>query len=272
MDEKNDSLVVRQATILVASGDASFAELVGEMVTCSGFTAAYPERREAAWLALQRTRPRVVVCDCAAPADGIRRLIVEASARRLPLVLSDPRVCQTGDARARSLLHHVAWLTLPISRESFGEMLDALLASPVDATHRVRSAAAIAMDAARTVRPGPIRRDGGNLENRSPSDVADERDLRSVIAAALVATPIYERPLRRGVWIYVGAARAAGGSPGEVILSLTQLVDDANIVPIPIRQALMRCVMLWCVEAYFGHLAGAVADGEDIEMRTPWSA
>ena len=151
-------------------------------------------------------------------------------------------------------------------------MLDGLLATPVDGTHRARSAAAVAMDAARTVRPGPMVRDDEHLEDRSPSEAADERDLRTVIASALAAKPVYEQTLRRGVWTYVGAERAAAASPGQVIVALTQLVEDANIVPIPVRQALMRCVMLWCVEAYFGHLGDAVANSENTDMRTVWSA
>ena len=91
---------------------------------------------------------------------------------------------------------------------------------------------------------------------RSLADVEDAQDLRSVIANALAATPIDELSLRRGVWTYVGAERHAGTSPGHVIMALTDLIEVATIAPPANRQALMRSVILWCVEAYFGHLGG----------------
>lgn len=261
MDRTNDGPEHR-GTILIASADASFAELVGAMVARCGFTPVYPAIAEEPRLALRRTQPRVVICDCAAP-NGLRRLIVEASARRLPLVLSDPRVDQHGAARARSLLHHVAWLTFPISREAFGRMLDALLASD-DTAHAHPNAAAIAREVAQTIHAGTLGASDQRFATRSPSDLADERDLRSVIVAALSARPVYEQALRRGVWTYVGAERDAGASPGQVIVALTQLVDEASIAPMPVRRALMRSVLLWCVEAYFGRL-GDGSVGRDSE-------
>ena len=94
--------------------------------------------------------------------------------------------------------------------------------------------------------------------SRSAADVEDTLDLRSVIANALAATPVDEMSLRRGVWTYVGAERDAGTSPGHVIMQLTDLIEDATITTLADRQALMRSVILWCVEAYFGHLGGDV--------------
>ena len=90
--------------------------------------------------------------------------------------------------------------------------------------------------------------------------LADARDLRSVISAALIATPLDEQSLRRGVWTYVVAERDAGMAPGHVILSLTEMVDAAGIEPTAARQEITRRVILWCVEAYFGHLGGGVGD------------
>src|SRR5437773_8076344 len=86
--------------------------------------------------------------------------------------------------------------------------------------------------------------------------LADAHDLRSVISAALAATPVDEQSLRRGVWTYVGAERDVATPPGQVIMTLTQLVDASKVAPISVRQAVMRRVILWCVEAYFGHLGG----------------
>jgi hypothetical protein len=98
----------------------------------------------------------------------------------------------------------------------------------------------------------------GELAEPTAAEIADTKDLRSVIAAALATSPVSETALRRGVWTYVGAERHAGTSPGHVIIALTELVEAARIEPMPTRQALMRRVILWCVEAYFGHLGGDV--------------
>jgi hypothetical protein len=86
--------------------------------------------------------------------------------------------------------------------------------------------------------------------------LADAHDLRSAISAALDASPMDEQSLRRGIWTYVGAERDLGATPAQVIVTLTQLVDASKIGPVLARQAVMRRVILWCVEAYFGHLGG----------------
>ena len=91
--------------------------------------------------------------------------------------------------------------------------------------------------------------------------LADAQDLRSVIVGALGARPVDERSLRRGVWTYVGAEHDVGTSPGQVIAALTLLVEGSTIAPASLRNAVMRRVILWCVEAYFGHLVGEGADG-----------
>lgn len=98
----------------------------------------------------------------------------------------------------------------------------------------------------------------GIADVRSAASLADAQDLRSGIAAALSLTPVDEQLLRRGVWSYVGAERHNGTSPGHVIMALTELVEASAIVPPTVRQSLMRHVILWCVEAYFGHLGGDV--------------
>lgn len=102
-------------------------------------------------------------------------------------------------------------------------------------------------------RPG-----NGRTAYRSIEEVADAQDLRAVISAAVSATPIDEDSLRHGVWTYVGAERHAGAAPGHVIMALTELVDGASVAPQAVRQELLRRVILWSVEAYFGHLGGDV--------------
>jgi hypothetical protein len=110
-----------------------------------------------------------------------------------------------------------------------------------------------------------MNRSGTNkpLRPRSVAGVADARDLRAVIAESLADNHIDEQALRRGVWTYVGAERHAGTSPGHVIMTLNELVDAAKIEPLSARHALTRRVILWCVEAYFGHLGGDVVGRGD---------
>ena len=93
---------------------------------------------------------------------------------------------------------------------------------------------------------------------RTIAQLQDAQDLESVISAALRVRPIDESMLRRGVWTYVGEERDAGNSPGRVILTLTELIEQSQTTSITERQAIMRRVILWCVEAYFGHLGGQV--------------
>ena len=94
-------------------------------------------------------------------------------------------------------------------------------------------------------------------------EIEDQQDLKAVIAAALAATPLDDAALRRGVWTYVRAEHQLGTSPGLVIVALTALVDAAPSRAPLVQQALMRRVILWCVEAYFGHLGGEGVDGDD---------
>jgi hypothetical protein len=94
----------------------------------------------------------------------------------------------------------------------------------------------------------------------------DSRDLRAAIERSLAETPVAEESLRRRVWTFVSAERHAGTPPGYVIMALTDLVEAANISPSDAHQPLMRRVILWCVEAYFGHVGGDVVgrDGDSL--------
>ena len=87
-------------------------------------------------------------------------------------------------------------------------------------------------------------------------EIEDAQDLRSVITAALAPPSVDHESLRRAVWTYVGAERDVGARPGTVIVALTELVEASPVAPRPARDELTRLVILWCVEAYFGHLGG----------------
>jgi hypothetical protein len=93
---------------------------------------------------------------------------------------------------------------------------------------------------------------------RSVEDLADAKDLRAAISAALREPTPNENALRCAIWSFVGNERRAGVPPALVITRLTSLIDDANVSPIGARLGLTRRVILWAVEEYFGHLGGDV--------------
>ena len=106
------------------------------------------------------------------------------------------------------------------------------------------------------------RRNARDPDARSLEEILDASDLRSVMSTALAARPVDEAVLQRGVWTYVSSERRAGASPGRIIDALTRVIDEANLESDEQRLAVTRRVILWCVEAYFGHLGGA-AIGKD---------
>ena len=97
---------------------------------------------------------------------------------------------------------------------------------------------------------------------RGAAELAETADLRSAVAASLAAAPINDISLRRDVWMLVGMERGTGASPSQVITTLTDLVDEAAFTTISARHGRLRQVILWCVEAYFGHLGGDVLRGD----------
>lgn len=88
----------------------------------------------------------------------------------------------------------------------------------------------------------------------TPDEIDDAQDLRSVIVTALSVTPVDQESLRHAVWTYVRAERDVGARPGTVIGTLTDIVEASSVAPRSARDE--RRVILWCVEAYFGHLGG----------------
>ena len=95
-------------------------------------------------------------------------------------------------------------------------------------------------------------------------ELIDAEGLRSVIAAALAVQPIDYESLRRGVWAYVCGARDVDTPPGEVIVTLTGLVEASRVAPRSVRDSLARRVILWCVDAYFGQIGERLNDREDV--------
>jgi len=100
---------------------------------------------------------------------------------------------------------------------------------------------------------------------RSVEDLADAKELRSVISTVLARAPIDESALRCAVWSFVGTERRAGVPPALIITRLTELIDNGGIARMSARLSLTRCVILWCVEEYFGCLGGNVLGDEVLE-------
>ena len=125
-----DTGVVRRAKskgrVLVASTNAAFATTIGQMVSDCGFTAAFPTEFEGPWLSLTRTQPRVVICDYDAQVGLVHRLIVESSARRVPML-----ICHASEKSAAVTAfapeERVRWLKLPASPAAFGQVLRELV-------------------------------------------------------------------------------------------------------------------------------------------------
>lgn len=159
-----------RGTILVVSSHALFVDIVGAMVTWCGFTPTYPRRLGAPWLASTGTPPCVVICDWAVPANGIQRLITEASARHIPLVLSDARMQQRAENGSLILPQEVAWLRFPMSRDAFAAMLDALLPPPPEVMRRVTARlTGVRIDAGVRMRPLSPAADASTPHPRRPS-------------------------------------------------------------------------------------------------------
>jgi hypothetical protein len=99
-------------------------------------------------------------------------------------------------------------------------------------------------------------------------ELIDADALRSVIAAGLAVQPMDHQSVRRGIWAYVCNARDVGVPAGQVILSLTAIVEASNIAPRSVRDGIMRRVILWCVDAYFGHIGERVGDAAENHVDT----
>ena len=125
--------------VLVASTNTAFAAALGQMVIEAGFTPGFPARFEGPWLAITRTQPRVVICDCDAPVDRFQRLLAEALSRRVPLVMVHAAERSATSAEVASA-ERVTWLRFPLSPTEFRRVLRDLV-PPVSARGRARAAA-----------------------------------------------------------------------------------------------------------------------------------
>jgi hypothetical protein len=66
---------------------------------------------------------------------------------------------------------------------------------------------------------------------RSVEDLADAKELRSVIAAALISSPVDDAALRCAVWNFVGVERRAGVTPPRVNCRGARFFEPAQKQP-----------------------------------------
>lgn len=115
-------------TVLVASASDAFLDILGAMVEGSGFQPAFCLQPEPAALALTRTQPELVVCDCEILDGATNRLIAETLAQGLPLLMTTPRGLSDTDLGRLHLPHRAQWLRFPIGDSAFMALLEKTLA------------------------------------------------------------------------------------------------------------------------------------------------
>ena len=152
-----DMRVSGLGTVLITSTNTVFAETVGAMVAASGFTPAFPKASEVPWLSVTRTQPSVVICDYDAPVSGINRLIAEASARRVPLLVAYTAERQP-DKAAFALAEQATWLEFPVSPAEFLSALRVLVPPAVSRPYARRHSSKEHGVTSATRRPADRRR------------------------------------------------------------------------------------------------------------------
>lgn len=126
MSRDGDEIRRHRNIVLIASASSVFIDIVGGMVGECGFEVTTPAPAEPAWLSVTRTQPALVICDCTEPASNVKRLVVEAVARELPLlIVATPQ--ERAAAQSWPLPDCVAWLELPIARERFHSAITDLM-------------------------------------------------------------------------------------------------------------------------------------------------
>ena len=90
---------------------------------------------------------------------------------------------------------------------------------------------------------------------RTSEGIEDAGDLRAAIDEALATVPFNEQLLRDAVFTYVDTEREAHVQPGDVLAALVERVDARNRAT-GNHAEILRSVLRWSVEAYFGQLGG----------------
>jgi hypothetical protein len=138
VNQKATARVKTRATILIASPNGLFLDVIGAMVTDAGFMPAHQLGLEEASLQLTRTQPCIVICDCDGPPVPLQRFIDDVSARGIPLLLLT-RKENAACARALNVPPRQTWLSFPVKEKTFRAALDGLAPSARHTTGRTPS-------------------------------------------------------------------------------------------------------------------------------------
>jgi len=134
-NQDGDEIRRHRNIVLIASESGLFIDIVGGMAGECGFEVTAPAPAEPSWLSVTRTQPALVICDCTGPAPNVKRLVVEAVARGLPLlIVATPQ--ERAVAQSWPLPSCVAWLELPIAREPFRTAIADLMSLRRTIMHR----------------------------------------------------------------------------------------------------------------------------------------
>ncbi len=122
----DDAIRRARNVVLIGSGSSVFIDIVADMIGECGFEVTTPAPTEPPWLSVTRTQPVLVICDGMGPELNTKRLIVEAVARGLPLLIV-AALHEEVTARVGPLSDRVAWLEFPIARDRFRTTIDGLM-------------------------------------------------------------------------------------------------------------------------------------------------
>ena len=126
MSSSSGQIAAGHRAVLVASRSELFVDMVSEMLLETGFIPVIWDVAEAPWLTIVRVQPCVIVCDCDASATDAQRLVVDATARRIPLLLSGASPNTRGDS-AVTTRQRVEWLSFPITTDTFRTVVEGLM-------------------------------------------------------------------------------------------------------------------------------------------------
>jgi DNA-binding NtrC family response regulator len=109
--------------VLIVSGDAVTAALVGVMVETLGYTVKFATATEGADASLRRAHPRIYMIDCATTEMRSDEVIARAIMRGASVVLFGP-AARLETSRGLAARHEFELVTVPLMPGPLGHALD----------------------------------------------------------------------------------------------------------------------------------------------------
>jgi hypothetical protein len=98
-----------------------------------------------------------------------------------------------------------------------------------------------------------LDREGGAVP-RNLMERAEAAEITTRLRETLASNYLDAELLRADVRKYVASMRHGGASLGSTIEGLTRIAELSTIAPMSKRQAAVRQLIYWCVEAYYWRL------------------